>query len=86
MIEPTVWMQLGITEERYKIVLAGIEGITKTKESIGNMMLMIQGSKKMTDDEKLYAAFMISKFDIQRKLSGRLPPFAQGILGGLADD
>jgi hypothetical protein len=86
MMEPTVWMQLGITEERHRVVLAGIQSIVKTKETIGNMMLMVQGSTKLSENEKLYAAFMVSKYDIQRKLAAKLPPFAHGILGGLTDD
>lgn len=86
MIEPTVWMQLGISEERYQIILKEIQSIVKTNETIGNMVLMIQSSTKLSDNEKLYAAFMISKHDIQRKLAGKLPDWAHWILRGLTDD
>ena len=77
MNEPTIWMQLGITEERYRIVTAGIESIVRTNETIGNMMLMVQGSTKMNENEKLYAAFMVAKHDINRKLFSALPVFAK---------
>ena len=86
MMEPTIWMQLGIAENRYNIVNGVIQSIVKTKETTGNMMLMVQSSTKLSENEKLYAAFMVSKHDIQRKLAAKLPPFAQGILGGLTDD
>lgn len=80
MMEPTIWMQLGITETRYRIVTASIESIVKTNETIGNMMLMIQGSAKMNENEKLYAAFIVAKHDINRKLMSALPAFAKGTI------
>lgn len=85
MMEPTIWMQLGITDSRYKVVNGVIQSIVKTNETTGNMMMMVQGAT-LAENEKLYAAFMVSKHDIQRKLAAKLPPFAQGILGGLNDD
>jgi hypothetical protein len=78
-------MQLGITDSRYKVVNGVIQSIVKTNETTGNMMMMVQGAT-LAENEKLYAAFMVSKHDIQRKLAAKLPPFAQGILGGLNDD
>ena len=87
MSEPTVWMQLGVSEERFATVTSKeIESILRTKETIGNMILMVQSSTKLTENERLYAAFHIAKYDIARKLAGKLPSFAKGILLGVTED
>jgi hypothetical protein len=76
MNEPTVWFQLGITEQRYQKVSKEIASILKTNETIGNMMLMVKESK-LSSDEQLYAAYMVAREDMMRKLSNAMPaPFA----------
>jgi hypothetical protein len=85
MMEPTIYMQLGISNERYIVISKEIESILKTNETTGNMILMVQSSAKMSVDEKYYAVYMIAKQDIQRKLAGSLPPFAKGIIGNLME-
>ncbi len=77
MNEPTIWMQMGISEERYRtVVFTEIQSLLSTKETIGNMMLMIQSNTKLTNDEKYYAAFMVSKQAIIRKVVLKIPaPF-----------
>jgi hypothetical protein len=61
-MEPTVYFQLGISEERYSgVVSKEIIRILKTNETVGNMMLMVQSNTKLTNDEKYYAAFEVSR-------------------------
>jgi hypothetical protein len=87
MMEPTVYFQLGISEERYSgIVSKEINSVLKTQDTIGNMLLMIQGSGKLTPDEKYYAAFMIAKEDVKRKLIGAMPAIGKGMLSKVLED
>ena len=75
MIEPTIYMQLGLTDDRYHAVMVEINSILKTKETTGNMMLMVTGSRKLlNENEKMYAVYMIAKEDIVRKLMATIPP------------
>lgn len=80
MMEPTVWMQLGISEARYTVTQREIDSILKTKETIGNMMLMVKDNQKLSYDEKYYAAFAISKEQTQRKLMNALPALGKGMI------
>jgi len=72
MDEPTIWLQLGLTETGYTTVTKEVQSILKTKEKIGTMMLMVKDST-MTTDEKQYASFLVAKEDISRRLIDRLP-------------
>ena len=80
MNEPTIWLQLGITQERYPVIEKEIKSILMTKETIGNMMLMIQQSTKMNSNEQLYAAFMVSKEDIVRRLMNAMPAIGKPLV------
>lgn len=80
MTEPTIWMQLGISDDRYNVISKEIASILKTKETTGNMMLMVKASEKMSDDEKYYAVYMIAKEDIFKKLMDAMPPFARPVI------
>jgi len=80
MIEPTVWMQLGISDDRYNIISKEISSIIKTREKVGIMMEMVKDSKTMNNDEKLYAAFIVAKSDIESKLFKSMPDFGKGIV------
>jgi hypothetical protein len=85
MMEPSVWMQLGISDDRYSVISKEIASIIKTKETIGNMMLMIQSSK-MNHDEQLYAAFMVAKTDIQNKLVDKMPPMGRSVIKKMLEE
>jgi hypothetical protein len=85
MIEPTIWMQLGISDDRYIIISREITTITNTKEKVGILMEMVKDSTTMTSDEKLYAAFIISKYYIERKLFSSMPFFGREILEELLE-
>ena len=72
--EPTIWMQMGISEERYDTVVSKeIASMLATKDTIGNMMLMLQVNGKLTQDEKYYVAFAISKQSVVERLVKALP-------------
>lgn len=86
MMEPTIWMQLGITEERYNVVVKEVESVIKTKETIGNMMLMVQSSAKMNESEKFYAAFLLSKEETMRRLMNALPSPFRGAIKKVMED
>ena len=87
MMEPTVYFQLGISEERFRgIVSREISSILKTHESIGNMMLMVQGNTTLTPDEKYYAAFMVAKEDVNRKLIGAMPAMGKGMIKKILEE
>ena len=87
MNEPTIWMQLGISDERFNTVtLREIESVLRTKETIGNMMLLVQDSQKLQENEKLYAAFVIAKHDIMRRLHNKMPPVMQKVLATLLEE
>lgn len=86
MIEPTVSMQLGISDDRYHIAVREIDSILKTKETIGNMMLMVQSSGKLSEEEKLYAAFLVGKEYVQRKLIEKMPPIGRGVIQKLLEE
>lgn len=86
MIEPTVWMQLGISDDRYIIISREIASIVKTKEKVGILMEMVKDNQIMTSDEKLYAAFIISKYYIERKLFASMPFFGREILEELLEE
>jgi hypothetical protein len=80
-------MQLGISEERYKgVVTREIASILKTNETIGNMMLMVQGNTKLTVDEKYYAAFAVSKEYQMRKLLGAMPAIGKGMIKNILEE
>lgn len=85
MIEPTVWMQLGISDDRYIAVEQEIRKIISSGKRIGDMSCMIRDCKNFTDDEKLYAMFMVSKYDIVRKLA-EVAPFATQVLKNLMEN
>lgn len=85
MIEPTVWMQLGISDDRYRIIDQEIQKIVKTRKRIGDMALLVRDCPRFTDDEKLYAMFVISKHDIIRKLMD-VAPFATQVLKDLVKE
>ena len=79
MIEPTVYMQLGISDDRYHVISKEIQSIIKTNEPVGVQMEMAQQSR-MSEAEKMYAAFMIAKADIQNRLIMKMPPRGKGII------
>jgi len=72
MMEPTIWMQLGLTEAQAESITKEVSSILKTKEKIGTMMMMIKDCK-MTTDETQYATFLLAKEDIGRRLLAGLP-------------
>jgi hypothetical protein len=72
MMEPKVYFQMGISDDRYIIIMKEVSSILKTKEPIGTMLLMLE-SGKLRHDEQLYAAFEISKAGIEEKLASKLP-------------
>jgi hypothetical protein len=80
MIDPPVWFQLGISDDRYQTISKEISSILKTKEKVGVMMEMVRDSKTMSHDEQLYAAFMVAKSDIELKLFKAMPNFGKGIV------
>ena len=87
MMEPTVYFQLGISEERYATVVSReISSILKTKESIGNLMLMVQGNTRLTQDEKYYAAFAVAKEDTNRKLINAMTFIGKGMVMKILQD
>ena len=87
MMEPTVYFQLGISEERFRgIVSREIASILKTNESVGNMMMMVQSNTKLTVDEKYYAAFAVSKEYQMRKLMGAMPAIGKGIITKILEE
>jgi hypothetical protein len=87
MMEPTVYFQLGISEERFQSVVSRkITSILKTNESIGNLMLMVQGDTTLTPDEKFYAAFAIAKEDVNRKLIRAIPAIGKGMIKKVLED
>ena len=87
MLEPTIYFQLGISEERFKgVVTPEINSILKTNETVGNMMLMVQGNVKLTVDEKYYAAFAISKEYQMRKLMSAMPAIGKGMIKKILED
>ena len=86
MTEPEIWFQMGISDERHAIAAREIASILKTKEPIGTMMLMVQDSTVLMNNEKQYAAFMIAKEDIKRRLAKAMPNFAAGLLKPLMED
>ena len=79
MQEPSIWLQLGVSEQRYPKLCKEINSILKTRESVGNMMLMVRDSK-LSPDEQLYAAYMIAKGDMMRKLSDAMPDPFKGVV------
>jgi hypothetical protein len=79
MIEPTIWLQLGLTESQAGHVTKEIQSILKTKEKIGTMMLMVKDST-MTTDEKQYASFLIAKEDITRRLVSAVPAMVRPLI------
>jgi hypothetical protein len=79
-------MQLGISDDRHKIASMEISSILKTKETIGNMMLMVQTSGKLSEEEKLYAAFLVGKEYIQRKLIEKMPPMGRSVIQKLLEE
>jgi hypothetical protein len=86
MIEPSVYMQLGISDDRYKIISKEIKSILKTNEKPGVMMEMVKGNQLLSHDEKLYAAYMIAKSDISNKLYNAMPEFGRGIVAKILED
>ena len=86
MIEPTVYFQLGISEERYSAISKEISSILKTNEKIGIMLVMAKDSKTMNSDEKMYAAFMIAKSDIQSKMMKGIPAIGRGMVAKLLEE
>ena len=78
-VEPTVYFQLGISDDRYHVISKEIQSIIKTNEPVGVQMEMAQQSR-MSEAEKMYAAFMIAKADIQNKLIRKMPPMGKGIV------
>jgi hypothetical protein len=85
MIEPSIWMQLGISDDRYAIISKEISSILKTGEKTGIMMEMVKDSRTMSNDEKLYAAFMVAKSDIERKLFNSMPAFGKGLVKNILE-
>lgn len=74
MIEPSIWLQLGISDDRYNsVIVKEIASILATNETIGNMMLMVQGNTKLSYDEKFYLAFAVAKEDVKRRLIKTMP-------------
>jgi hypothetical protein len=80
MKEPTIWLQLGISDERYRVISTEISSILKTGETSGNMMLMLKSNTKMSIDEKYYAAYMIAREDMMRKLTNAMPAGFAGVV------
>lgn len=85
MMDPTIWLQLGVSEQRYPKLCKEIESILKTHESVGNMMLMVRDSK-LNSDEQLYAAYMIAKEDVMRKLGDAMPEPFKGVVKKIVEN
>ena len=86
MIEPTIWMQLGISDDRYYVLLQEVTGILRTKETIGKMMLMVQANTKLSVDERYYAVFLIAREDIKRRLMKSVPAIGKGMIGKILEE
>lgn len=86
MIEPTVYFQLGISDDRYQIISKEISTIIKTGERPGVMLEMVKNSRTMNNDEKLYAAFMVAKSDINSKLMNAMPEFGKRIVKTILEE
>jgi len=84
--EPTVWFQLGISDERYNVISKEISSIIKTGEKPGVQMEMIKNVQWMSHDEQLYAAFMIAKADIGNKLLNKLPEPFKGTMRKILEE
>jgi hypothetical protein len=87
MKETDIWAQMGISPERYNgVVSSEISSIMKTNETVATMMAMVKGNGKMNNDEKYYAAFMVAKDHITRKLLGAMPAMGRGMMKRIMEE